>query len=183
MRSRRVWRETIVASAGRSSRAVTISDQPFLFVIPAEPRQRREPESIITASGYGFRARGLRPRPGMTSRNLRGFVLVVAGLARELVVPVQPFRLFGQRGPIGRDLSERLSEPLIGGALGALLRHNCPAAIVIGPRVHHGSSHSIRMPWAACRSIAMQRILVRSALAGFLSRTGGEKIAAAEFCC
>jgi len=29
----------------------------------------------------------------------------------------------------------------------------------------------------------MQRILVRSALAGFLSRTGGEKIAAAEFCC
>jgi len=38
---------------------------PFLFVIPAEPRQRRGPESIITASGYGFRARGLRPRPGM----------------------------------------------------------------------------------------------------------------------
>jgi len=65
MGSRRVWRETIVASAGRFSRTVTISDQPFLFVIPAEPRQRREPESITTASGYGFRARGLRPRPGM----------------------------------------------------------------------------------------------------------------------
>src|SRR5947209_19508576 len=47
--------------------------QPFLFVIPAEPRQRREPESITTASGYGFRARGLRPRPGMTSQNLRGW--------------------------------------------------------------------------------------------------------------
>src|SRR5437016_7813434 len=74
MRSRRVWRETIVASAGRSSRAVTISDQPFLFVIPAEPRQRRGPESITTGSGYGFRARGLRPRPGMTSQNLRGLV-------------------------------------------------------------------------------------------------------------
>jgi len=79
MRSRRMWRETIAASAGRSSWTVTISDQPFLFVIPAEPRQRREPESITTASGYGFRARGhtqpslrrLRrlacacPRPGM----------------------------------------------------------------------------------------------------------------------
>src|SRR5439155_8620782 len=76
MRSRRVWRETIVASAGRSSRAVTISDQPFQFVIPAEPRQRREPESITTTSGYGFRARGLRPRPGMTSQNLRGLVFV-----------------------------------------------------------------------------------------------------------
>src|SRR5438128_10414660 len=47
----------------------------FLFVIPAEPRQRRGPESITTGSGYGFRARGLRPRPGMTSQNLRGLVL------------------------------------------------------------------------------------------------------------
>jgi len=29
---------------------------PFLFVIPAEPRQRRGPESIARANRYGFRA-------------------------------------------------------------------------------------------------------------------------------
>src|SRR5258705_13773948 len=32
--------------------------------------QRRDPESIATARGYGFRDRGLRPRPGMTGRKL-----------------------------------------------------------------------------------------------------------------
>ena len=32
---------------------------------------------MTTGSGYGFRARGLRPRPGMTSQNLRGLVLFV----------------------------------------------------------------------------------------------------------
>src|SRR5262249_30150998 len=42
----------------------------YRSVIPAEPRERREPESIITGSGYGFRFRGLRPRPGMTTQNL-----------------------------------------------------------------------------------------------------------------
>src|SRR5947209_17161223 len=32
---------------------------PFLFVIPAEPRQRRGPESIARANRYGFRLGGL----------------------------------------------------------------------------------------------------------------------------
>src|SRR3954465_13315257 len=44
-------------------------------VIPAEPRQRREPESITPVCVHGFRVPSLRSGPGMTSQRLCGLVL------------------------------------------------------------------------------------------------------------
>src|ERR1051326_7510811 len=41
-----------------------------IAVIPAEPRQRREPESITPVCVHGFRVPSLRSGPGMTSRRL-----------------------------------------------------------------------------------------------------------------
>src|SRR5262245_2154861 len=43
-------------NAPRERRGV-VRCQIFQLVVPAEPRQRREPESIITGGGYGFRVR------------------------------------------------------------------------------------------------------------------------------
>ena len=73
-RSQSPWRRATQFLPAAVSMLLPALIPTFLFVIPAEPRQRRAPESITTASGYGFRARGLRPRPGMTSQNLRGLV-------------------------------------------------------------------------------------------------------------
>jgi hypothetical protein len=49
------------ANPGRKNapreRGGVVRCQIFYLVVPAEPRQRREPESIVTGSGYGFRVR------------------------------------------------------------------------------------------------------------------------------
>src|SRR5436309_3394463 len=45
-----------------------------IAVIPAEPRERREPESITPACVHGFRVPSLRSGPGKTSQTLCGLV-------------------------------------------------------------------------------------------------------------
>src|SRR5205823_9878150 len=64
----------------------------------------RGPESITTGSGYGFRARGLRPRPGMTSQNLRGLGIAAEYPRRRAACAPQP-----------NVNADRISRPLTAG--------------------------------------------------------------------